>query len=121
MMSKNVNKSVYREFAHQYDKEVKVYNSYIHDVIFGMTFEFVSAKERLLDIGIGTGLASVQFSKVGLDVYGIDDSQEMLNACQSKSFIKELKLCDINLESIPYDNFSLTMLFVVGCLLGCLR
>jgi len=37
--------------------------------------------EKLLDIGIGTGLASIHFSDVGLWVYGLDVSQEMLAAC----------------------------------------
>src|SRR6056297_1402867 len=103
-MSKDGNKYAYKELASQYDKEVKEYSSYGHEVIFGMSFEFVSAEEKLLDIGIGTGLASVHFSKVGLKVYGLDDSQEMLASCQSKSFTEELKRCDITQEPLPYEN-----------------
>ncbi len=103
-MTQDVNEPVYRELASQYDKEVKAYSSYGHEVIFGMSFEFVSAEEKLLDIGIGTGLASIHFSEIGLKVYGLDDSQEMMAACQSKSFIEELKRCDIIREPIPYNN-----------------
>ena len=101
-MSQNVNKHVYEELASQYDEEVKAYDSYGHNVIFGMGFEFVSANEKLLDIGIGTGLASIQFARVGLKVYGLDSSQKMLDACRSKSFTEELKQCDISREPIPY-------------------
>jgi len=103
-MSQNVNKPVYEELASQYDEEVKAYNSYGHNVIFGMSFEFVSADEKLLDIGIGTGLASVQFAKVGLKVYGLDTSQEMLAVSRSKFFTEELKQCDMTQEPIPYQD-----------------
>ncbi|MCK5133201.1 MAG: class I SAM-dependent methyltransferase [Candidatus Sabulitectum sp.] len=103
-MSLDLNEPVYKELASQYDEEVKAYSSYGHEVIFGMSFEFVSAEEKLLDIGIGTGLASIHFSEVGLKVYGLDDSQKMLAACQSKSFTEALKRCDIAREPIPYEN-----------------
>ena len=101
-MNHGVNEPVYKEFVSQYDEEVKVYDSYGHDVIFGMSFEFVRADEKLLDIGVGTSLASIQFAEVGLKVFGLDTSREMLAVCQSKSFTEELKRCDITLELIPY-------------------
>jgi len=103
-MSQDMNGPVYEELASQYDQEVKEYDSYGHDVIFGMGFEFVSAGEKLLDIGIGTGLASMQFSEVGLKVYGLDFSQEMLAVCRSKSFAKELTQYDMIREPIPYKD-----------------
>jgi len=99
-----MNKPVYEEFASQYDEEVKAYDSYGHDVIFGMCFQFVRTDEQLLDIGIGTGLASIHFSNIGLKVYGLDTSQEMLAVCQSKSFTEELKRCDITREPVPYKD-----------------
>ena len=103
-MSQDADKPDYQELASQYDEEAKAYDSYGHDVIFGMSFEFVSADDKLLDIGVGTGLASMQFAEVGLKVYGLDTSQEMLAACQSKSFTEALKRCDITREPIPYEN-----------------
>ena len=103
-MSQDANKPAYKELASHYDEEVKEYDSYGHDVLFGMSFEFVRADEKLLDIGVGTGLASMQFAEVGLKVYGLDTSQEMLAACRSKSFTEELKRCDITQESIPYKD-----------------
>jgi len=115
-MSKDVSKSNYKELASQYDKEVKEYSSYGHEVIFGMSFEFVRAEEKLLDIGIGTGLASIHLSKVGLKVYGLDDSQEMLAACQSKSFTEELKRCDITKEPLPYENLYFNHVVCCGVL-----
>lgn len=103
-MSQDANKPVYGESASQYDEEVKAYDSYGHDIIFGMSFEFVHADEKLLDIGVGTGLASIQFAEVGLKVYGLDASQEMLAACQLRSSTEELKWCDITREPIPYKD-----------------
>jgi predicted TPR repeat methyltransferase len=111
-----MNQNVYRELASKYDKEVKAYSSYGHEVIFGMSFEFVSAEEKLLDIGIGTGLASIHFSEVGLKVYGLDDSREMLDACQSKSFTEALTLCDITRDPIPYENLYFNHVVCCGVL-----
>ncbi len=111
-----MNQNVYSELASKYDKEVKAYSSFGHEVIFGMSFEFVSAEEKLLDIGIGTGLASIHFSEVGLKVYGLDDSQEMLDACQSKSFTEALTLCDITQDPIPYENLYFNHVVCCGAL-----
>jgi predicted TPR repeat methyltransferase len=88
------------EEAAQYDQQVREYEYYAHDVIFGMSFEYINAGDRLLDMGIGTGLASLPFAKIGLEVFGFDGSAEMLKVCESKSFAKELKIFD--LRDIPY-------------------
>ncbi len=97
-----MNESNYRETASNYDNQAKEYDSYGYDVLFGMSYDYINTNEKLLDIGIGTGLASIKFSRAGLKVYGLDESQEMLNACQSKSFTEELKRYDINSDTIPY-------------------
>ena len=103
-MGKNKIISAHNEEAINYDSQVKEYDSYGHDVIFGMCFEFVKSNEKLLDLGIGTGLASINFSKIGLIIYGIDASQKMLNVCKSKSFTKQLLLHNISDFPIPFDD-----------------
>lgn len=96
----------YQENADNYDNEVREYKSYGHDVIFGMSYEYVKPNEKILDLGIGTGLASIQFSSIGLKVYGLDFSEEMLNVCRNKGFAEELKLHNLSDSIIPYsDNF----------------
>lgn len=90
------------ENASQYDEQVKEYDSYGHDVMFGMSYEYVKPHEKILDLGIGTGLASIHFSKIGLKVYGLDISDEMLNKCRIKSFAEELKLHNLSDNRIPY-------------------
>jgi len=97
-------KSAHNEFANHYDDEVRAYDSYGHDVIFGMSFDYVKPDEKLLDIGIGTGLASIKFSQIGLKVFGLDSSQDMLSACESKSFAESLNLYDISKDSIPFED-----------------
>lgn len=115
-MNQDVDVPVYKESASNYDNQIKAYDSYGHDALFGMSFDFVNADEKLLDIGIGTGLASIQFSKVGLKVYGLDASQEMLNACQSKSFTEELRLYDMTCDTIPYEDHYFNHVISCGAL-----
>jgi ubiquinone/menaquinone biosynthesis C-methylase UbiE len=103
-MKKETIVSVHNKGANTYDSQVKEYDSYGHDVLFGMCFEFVKANEKMLDFGIGTGLASLHFSKMGLKIYGIDASEEMLNVCRSKSFTEQLLLQDMSDLPIPFDN-----------------
>ena len=98
--------SVHNQEAAQYDQQVHDYNSYAHDALFGMSFEYVKPGERILDIGIGTGLASRSFAKIGMDVYGCDGSVEMLKVCETKAFAKDLKVFDLKNIPLPYtDNF----------------
>lgn len=94
----------YKESATEYDKQVKEYDSYSHDVIFGMCFEYVKPNDKLLDLGIGTGLSSIHFSNIGLKVYGLDRDEDMLNRCRSKSFAVELKQHDLTQNQIPYPD-----------------
>ena len=96
----------YREDAGKYDEQVKEYDSYAHDAMFGMSYEYVKPNDKLLDLGIGTGLASINFSEIGLKVYGLDVSDEMLNVCRNKSFTEELKVHNLLDKRIPYnDNY----------------
>ncbi len=103
-MSADTEKSDHKEFARHYDDEVRAYDSYGHDVIFGMSFDYVKPNEKLLDIGIGTGLASIKFSQIGLKIFGLDSSQDMLSACESKSFTESLNLYDMSKDSIPFED-----------------
>jgi predicted TPR repeat methyltransferase len=89
--------------AAQYDQQVKQYEYHIHDVLFGMCFEYINANERLLDMGIGTGLASLPFARAGLEIFGFDASAKMLKICEAKAFAKELKTLDLRDTPYPYS------------------
>lgn len=84
--------SVHDEEAARYDQQVREYKCFAHDVLFGMCFEYVHPHDRLLDVGIGTGLASLPFAKMGLEILGLDGSTEMLKVCKSKGFANELEV-----------------------------
>lgn len=94
----------YKEDASGYDAQAREYSSFAHDILFGLSFEYVKAGENLLDIGIGTGLSSQNYSKAGLNIYGADSSEEMLNACRLKSFTQDLRLLDISKGNFPYSS-----------------
>jgi len=85
-----------------YDEQVRAYEYHAPEAVFGMCYEYISPGERLLDIGIGTGLASMWFAKAGLEIYGIDGSEEMLKICAAKDFAVELKQYDILNFPLPY-------------------
>ena len=104
----------YQEDASKYDEQVKEYDSYAHDAMFGMSYEYVTPNDKILDLGIGTGLASINFSKIGLKVYGLDISDEMLNICRIKSFTEELKLHNLLDKRIPYNDCSFNHVICSG-------
>lgn len=90
--------------AARYDQQVQDYEYHVHDVLFEMSFEYIRADDHLLDIGIGTGLASLPFARAGLEIYGFDASTEMLKICESKSFAKQLKRFDLRDTPFPYSD-----------------
>ncbi|MCF7919773.1 MAG: methyltransferase domain-containing protein [Candidatus Cloacimonetes bacterium] len=101
-------------YAASYDDQVKEFHSYGHDVLFGMCFEYIKPGETLLDLGIGTGLSSIHFSRMGLDITGLDGSEEMLKMCRKKSFAKELKQYDIRDIPLPYPDRSFSNIICCG-------
>lgn len=60
------------QYADVYDDQVKSSGCYIHDLIFGLCYEYITSGQKLLDAGIGSGLSSQLFAKAGLKVYGMD-------------------------------------------------
>ena len=48
--------------------------------------------ELLLDLACGTGSLTVELAKNGIDVYGVDASQEMLCQAQSKAMEEDLQI-----------------------------
>jgi len=102
--------------AAAYDAKAEEYDWRGPAVAFGLSYSFVDPGESVLDIGIGTGLGSILFHKAGLHVYGMDVSAEMLEACRSKGFTKELKEHDLTVQPYPYDAASLNHAVCLGVL-----
>ncbi|MBP2680645.1 MAG: methyltransferase family protein [Candidatus Krumholzibacteriota bacterium] len=92
------------QWARDYDAESKRYEWHGPEILFGLAFEFVTAGETLLDLGIGTGLSSFPFRKAGLEVFGIDASAEILEVCRTKNIARELRQHDILQPPLPYPD-----------------
>ena len=93
-------------FATKYDGLVQEQNWHGPEILFGMMFEYIRSGEKLLDIGIGTGLSAVAFHKTGVLVYGLDYSYEMLSVCKQKNIAADLIQFDLNDSPLPYpDHF----------------
>jgi ubiquinone/menaquinone biosynthesis C-methylase UbiE len=71
-----------------FDKYAQHYDSWfmtpagrkVFDLELDTLIEFIHPSQgmKLLDVGIGTGLFSLEFARMGMDVSGIDPSEEMI-------------------------------------------
>ena len=113
-MSQNKNASLHDEYAADYDKQVLAYECYITDVLFGLCYEYLQPGEKLLEAGIGSGLSSLPFAKVGLEVHGMDFSPAMLEICRAKNFTASLKQHDLQKVPWPYQDDSFSVLVCCG-------
>ena len=90
--------------ASDFDQLAQKYQWYGPEILFGLCYELVKPGDKLLDIGIGTGLCSSLFFKHGLEIYGLDSSDEMLEMCKKKGIKTELKNWDLLNMPLPYSN-----------------
>ena len=95
--------SAHDKYAHEYDQQIKEYDCYIAEVLFGLSYEYINEGESILDVGIGTGISSKLFYVAGLQVFGIDVSAKMLKICEEKGFAKELIEQDLLVFPWPYQ------------------
>lgn len=109
-------KDSHDEYAEEYDSLAKQYEYHFQEIIFGLVFEYIDSGDKLLDLGIGTGLSSSLFKKAGLDIYGLDNSEIMLNICRKKNITRNLKLFDLKKGTLPYDDHLFDHVIAVGLL-----
>ncbi len=102
------------EHASEYDELARKYHWHGPELLFGFCFEYIQPKQKLLDLGIGTGFSSSLFFKFGLEIYGIDNSIEMLNICESKGITKDLKRWDLLRLPLPYSDASFHCVIAAG-------
>lgn len=113
-MKKQDSITIHDQYAAEYDDAVREYGSHAAEILFGLTYRYVEAGERLLDVGIGTGLSSLPFAKAGLEIFGLDGSAAMLEQCRQKGFASELKLWDVSDVPWPYLDGSFDHVLACG-------
>ncbi len=94
--------ALHNAYAADYDAQVAAYESFIAEALFGLCFAFVRPGERLLDVGIGSGLAAAPFARVGLRVSGMDFAAAMLDLCRAKGIAEDLRQHDLQRAPWPY-------------------
>jgi ubiquinone/menaquinone biosynthesis C-methylase UbiE len=113
-MSPISNAALHDAYAAEYDSQVLAYDCHIHDLLFGLCYEYLQPGEGLLDAGIGSGLSSIPFAKAGLEVHGMDFSPAMLDICRAKHFTASLKNHDLQDAPWPYPDGSFSVLVCCG-------
>ncbi len=99
-MSQNTNAALHDAYAADYDSQVKAYDCFITDLLFGLCYEYIQPGGKLLDAGIGSGLSSLPFAKAGLEIYGMDFSPAMLEICRGKNLCASLT--NHNIQEVPW-------------------
>lgn len=97
-----MNKNISREFAQNYDSYTTANQWCSPDVLFELCSTFVQPGCAVLDLGIGTGLSSVPFKNAGANIWGMDNSEHMLEVCASKNLAKELVCHDFAELPLPF-------------------
>ena len=94
----------YKHVASDYDQLLTEYEWKAPALIYDYLSQYILEDTKMLDIGVGTGISSQRFHQLGVDLYGLDNSPDMLVVCEAKSVFKELLLCDILKDQIPYSD-----------------
>jgi predicted TPR repeat methyltransferase len=100
-------------FAPDYDDAVQNHGWNSPGIIHGILSEHLMSGQRVLDVGIGTGLSAIPFHEAGLEVHGIDGSGEMLKRSREKGVAKTLTQQDIRETPWPYSDRSFD--HVIAC------
>lgn len=100
-------------YAADYDAQVAEYDCTIAQALFGLTYDFIRPGERLLDLGIGTGLSAAPFARAGLCVSGMDFAPAMLDLCRAKGIADDLRQHD--LQQIPWPYPDAAFAHVISC------
>ena len=110
----NDNIRIHDESAADYDRQARECGYHGHELLFGMCYEFIKPGDKLLDVGIGTGLSSVLFAKAGVEIHGLDGSEAMLNICRKKNIAHDLKLFNLDELPLPYSDATFDHVICVG-------
>jgi predicted TPR repeat methyltransferase len=91
-------------YAADYDYQIRAYECYLAEVLFGLSYEYTRPDEALLDLGIGSGLLAELYAQAGLRVSGVDFSAAMLDLCRAKGIAADLRQYDLQDVPWPYPS-----------------
>lgn len=74
--------------------------------------------ETALDLGCGTGIYSIELAKRGMDVTGVDDSEEMLNRAKIKAEAEGVRIRFMKADALalPFPDASFDLALSVSAL-----
>ena len=84
------------------------------EAMFGLCFDRLSPGQRVLDVGIGTGVCAAPFAAHGLSVWGVDESPGMLAICRAKEIAERLVEHDLAVRPWPFDDGAVTHVVASG-------
>ena len=106
----------YKKVAADYDHLSQQHQWQAPELLFHYLSKYARRGTRLLDIGVGTGISSQRFHEKGVELYGLDNSSDMLSICEVKGIFKKLLLFDLLSEEIPYPDESFDFIVCSGVL-----
>ncbi len=115
---KNPVTSYFDGWAKRYDTDMLRFDykepQFIFETLYPLIQDFKTID--ILDIGIGTGLASQPFKTLAKPVHitGIDASNAMLKLCKNKGFTDVLSICDIACDALPFHDKAFDIILMAG-------
>ena len=86
-----------------YDEASVAVGNHAHEILFGLAYAYVRPGERLIDLGIGSGLSSQLFHRAGLGIVGVDSAEQMLERCRAKGIAEQLVVHDLASRPWPFE------------------
>ncbi len=98
-------KAIFDNFANKYDKWFETPEGRkVKELELDLLLQFVnpSPGEKMLEVGIGTGLFALEFAKRGMIVFGVEPSDKMREIAEKRGFTVKKGTG----ESIPFEDNS---------------
>lgn len=84
-------------------EEYEEYRFEYPDKLFDDIFAFVSSGRRALEIGIGTGKATLSFLEKGYDIVAVEPVKNMLEIAKGKFYDKRISFINSTFEDLDLD------------------
>lgn len=99
-----------------YDLEAERVDWIAPEITYNLLSNKIRCGDNILDIGIGTGLSSIRLRNKGAQIYGLDNSEEMIEICKAKRFAALLMKYDISKPNYPFKNDFFDIALSIGVL-----